>query len=360
MEPKIPLNPSIDPNERVNFIPPKPEPPTAPKNDIDPNEWESLNFGEAGTGTISDEDGTRFYTKGNLYRRTFRADGRWEEYDENRKITATGTSGTSTPEPTAETVKTPEQIDLENRTRRIFSEKIRLLEEAEKAFGEGDLERADELCGESLRPLGIIILKFLGPENEKNVPPDIMDLQRKYSELSYSLEHKLSHIQPAPKPASEQETDRERTLAALRATIANTQKILDEEAEIRATIMRRLAEIREAKNTATKKKERVELPEDVKNFIDEELKRRERSLESFTEKNDTDMIDFVKTKIELLQSDPIKYWTVKKEEALETLDFVSKNTTWTEERRQDAKTGWSKKVANFQKIIDVLEANLGK
>ena len=239
MEPKIPQKPPIDLNTR--------------------------------TGFMSSNGVREFYTKeGRLERREY-PDGSVEGFDwdgntlgrykldeEGKRIDVpfdapeiTTIGAVATPEPAPETLKTPEQIDLENRARRIFSEKIRLLEEAEKAFEEGDLERADELCGESLMPLGVAILEFIGPENEKNVPPDIMDLQKRYSELSYSLEYKLSHIQLAPKPAPQQETERERTLASLRATIARNEIIIADAIRELEEIERRIAE---AKKKETQEK----------------------------------------------------------------------------------------------------------
>lgn len=168
--------------------------------------------------------------------------------------------------------------------------------------------------------------------------------------------------QPVAETLPDAETGKAEVIAKLRETIANAQKVLAEEAEIREPIKKRLAEIREAKASTPIKKERIELPKDIKEILDEELEDRKYFFKRETEasKKDQRDIEFARARLELLESDPIKYWTEKKYDAKSGLDFVSNDPQYskenTEEKKQERITHYTKKVTNLQKIIDALKA----
>ena len=101
-----------------------------------------------------------------------------------------------------------------------------------------------------------------------------------------------------------------------------------------------------------------ETPEYIQDLIKKEAEKLRDSLTRATERGED--TKYENSKIELFESDPVKYWTEKKDDALDTLDFILKDTELTEEYKQEAKIRWGEIVAKLQKVIDTVKADFGK
>jgi hypothetical protein len=94
----------------------------------------------------------------------------------------------------AEPATERKETEIENRAREIMYQKVLLQEQANDAFYAGDLEKAQELNRESLVALEENIWQFFSFGNEKNIPPDIKELRKRFTDLSYGLENKLKRL----------------------------------------------------------------------------------------------------------------------------------------------------------------------
>ena len=113
--------------------------------------------------------------------------------------------------------------------------------------------------------------------------------------------------------------------------------------------------------------EEVKLPEDIKNLIEEELSEKQKSLERFREKNDTEMIHHREEEIELLNSDPKTYFENKlnKENGpVDMLNYVSNDPEYssrkTKEEKEESRKRYTEQIQQLRRIIDALEASSKK
>lgn len=186
-----------------------------------------------------------------------------------------------------------------------------------------------------------------------------------------TFDAKVAPVEPVPEPApmtpaepkpapfmksgTETETEKAKTLAELRRTIENTQRIIDEEKR-KIEERKKIREKLEAELVEIRRKPIIELPEDIKNFIDDVLRGLEQNLKTWTDENSTRMIESTRTQVKLLKSDPIKYFTKEREHAERMLSFSLDDKKSTEAEKQEFTTMWTKEIKKLQRVIDALKA----
>ncbi|MFA6177769.1 MAG: hypothetical protein WC694_02650 [Candidatus Paceibacterota bacterium] len=103
------------------------------------------------------------------------------------------------------------------------------------------------------------------------------------------------------------------------------------------------------------KKENTELPEDVKNIIDEELKKEKSILKDFTEQQDENMIKHCEKSVKLLESDPITYFSEKRSDAEELLNSWLEDKEYNETTKQKNINACTEEIKEYKRIIDALK-----
>lgn len=222
------------------------------------------------------------------------------------------------------------------------------------------------------------ILKFINRYFAKHTP--VVEIPVVEKHVPTFLQHKAEPIseerlksmnfEPEPKAFFETKTQREKRMAieTLRKTIETAQGKLEENKKKKEALLAELAKIREGSNEikplATKdggsflEQIREQLPEYVKDLIDKELNYWENRLQDWTEEKNQKMIDWSNAGKESLVSDPIKYFTRKRNDCERMLEFVPDHFTaeTTAKEKAEYKAGWVKDVEQWQRVIDALEA----
>lgn len=101
-----------------------------------------------------------------------------------------------------------------------------------------------------------------------------------------------------------------------------------------------------------------ELPQDLKGLINDEIDKYESQLKYWEDKNEEDMIKFCRDRIEIIKSNPIKYFTELKQDAEGMIEYVSTEESYTLEQRQNYLENWKMQTEKYEKIISGLKANI--
>ncbi len=123
----------------------------------------------------------------------------------------------------------------------------------------------------------------------------------------------------------------------------------------RIKLKKQITEWENTKRMDTEKKT-AEL-EEVANYIEEKLAAGRKLAEKIRKEGDIRTAKFIEDKMQILESDPIKYFTLERDLEKSNLKSALEIETYSEKQKADWGKIYNRDIENYQRMIDILEAD---